>query len=354
MSANLTLEQLELLNDSFWFAYILKFTEKTNNILIKSYISNFMLFFAPVYANELVAAKLGIINPNTSMTRKELKDIRINNIKLLPTESTKNIKRKMKEMGIDFEHYVFDMTILCDDKKELYDTNFRMWEYRIDNDEKFAKLNNIVNTPLTWTKRFLGEHYEDLFNTLDSLSDEYVKRLEKFSFNIYSYPSCKLFNDTISVDEKIYIMQRYGLVKTIMWLQNVFQEKISLEIGDIEFDFERFLLKITAVVIEIIGNDRNNCDYSIIKELQRINSKTIDDNFFRINRKIRDNIHYNRINEIKEEEKVLIKKYQDIYLRNLISIFDSKITIKFSIGYRIALALAKLEYWSRNERDKTI
>ena len=72
MSYNLNLEQLELLNDSFWLAYILKFIEKVVNIWIKSYISNFMLFFGSNYAHELIVANFGNMSPDITMTRKEL------------------------------------------------------------------------------------------------------------------------------------------------------------------------------------------------------------------------------------------------------------------------------------------
>ena len=294
MSCNLTLEQREILNDFFWLAYILKFINKIDNLWIKSYISNFILFFSSIYSHELIVANFGNISPNITMTRKELKNIRMNNVKLLPMESAESIKNKMNDMGVDFNHYVFDMNIICDNNLELFDTNFRMWEYQTKNEEQFENLNAIVNTPLTWTKRFLGEYYKQIFDLLEELSDKYVDNINKYNLKNYIYPSCKLFKNNLSIDEKIYIMQRYGLVKSIIWLENVFKEKIKLEFGDLKFDLERFFLKIKAIVIEIIGNDRHNCDYEIIKQLLRTNDKTIDSKFFKINRRMRDNIHYSK------------------------------------------------------------
>ena len=354
MSYNLTLEQEELLNDSFWLAYILKLINKVDNLWVKSYISNFMLFFSSIYTNELIVANFGNISPSISMTRKELKEIRMNNIKLLPMENTENIKSKMNDMGVDFDHYVFDMTIICDSELELFDTNFRMWEYQVKNQEQFENLNAIVNTPLTWSKRFLGEYYEKIFELLDELSDKYLEKIKKCNLESHSYPSCKLFNNKLSIDEKIYIMQRYGLIKSMIWFENIFKEKMKLEIGDLKFDFERFFFKIKAIVIEIIGNDRKNCNYEIIKQLLITNDKTIDSKFFKINRKMRDNIHYSKINQLNNEEIEILKKYQDIYLKNMISIFDSNISVKFNLGYKLALRLAKLEYWSRDGKNRKI
>lgn len=354
MIVNLTLEQLELLNDSFWLAYILKFVEKSDNVWIKSYISNFMLFFSSVYVNEIIVANFGKISSDITMTRKELKSMRINNIKLLPMKSTENIMSKIKEMGLDFNNYAFDMTILCDDNLELFDTNFRMWEYQKKNEERFDNLNAIVNTPLTWTKRFLGEYYEYLFRLMEEQSDKYLKNIEKYNFKSYSYSSYKLFKNKLSEDEKVYIIQRYGLLKSIIWFENIFEEKMEVEVGELKFSFEKFFMKVKAIVIETIGNDRNNCDYGTIKQLLTTNKQTIDDKFFKINRKMRDNIHYTKTSEFDNEELEILKKYQDIYLKNMIDIFDENINIKFNLGYKFALGLAKLEYWSRDGKNRSI
>ena len=354
MNCKLTLEQEELLNDSFWLAYILKIANKIENLLMRSYLSNFLLFFSSIYSQELIVANLGKISPNITMTKKELKKIRMNNMKLLPTKKTEYIKNKINNMGIDFEQYVFDMTIICNHNLELFDINFRMWEYKNVKKDQFESLNALINTPLTWTKRFLGERYEEIFKLLEGLSGKYLENIEEYKFKCYSYPSCKFFSNELTIDEKIYIMQRYGLIKSIIWLEKIFKEKISIEFENFTFDFEKFLLKIKAIAIEKIGNDRKNCEYKLIKELMIINNKTVDNNFFRINRKVRDNIHYNKINPINKDESIILREYQDIYLKNLISIFDSNINVKFDFRYKFALALAKLEYWSRNEGNRKV
>ena len=125
-------------------------------------------------------------------------------------------------------------------------------------------------------------------------------------------------------------------------------------VGKLNFDFEKFFMKIKAIVIEIIGNDRNNCNYEIINKLLSINNDTIDNKFFKINRKVKDNIHYGKTNEITEKEIKIVNEYQDIYLKNVIDIFDNNINIKFNLGYKFALAIAKLEYWSRDGKNRNI
>ena len=209
MKVKLTLEQKELLNDSFWLAYILRFIKKVDNIWLKSYISNFMLFFSSIYANEIIVANFGEMSPDITMTRSELNKMRINNIKLLPMENTENIKSKILDMGVDFNNYVFDMTVLCDNNLELFDTNYRMWEFQIKNEEKFDNLNAIVNTPLTWTKRFLGDYYESISNIIDELSDQYIKEIEKLLKDGYAYErGGNVYFDTSKLD-KYYVLTNH-------------------------------------------------------------------------------------------------------------------------------------------------
>ena len=328
MNEKLTPEQKELLNDLFWLAYILRLTEKIDNKCIKLYINNFMLFFSSIYSNEILIANFGKMSPDVTMTERDIKNIRTINIKLLPMENTENIRSKISDMGIDFDNYVFDMTVLCDNKLELFDTNFRMWEFQVRNEGTLDDLNAIIKTPLSWTKRFLGDYTEEIYNKIDELSDQNVKEIEKYNLKSYSYSSYKLFKNNITNDEKIYIIQRYGLVKSIIWFERIFKEKMKIEVGELKFDFEKFFTKIKSIVIETIGNDRNNCDYEIINKLISINNDSIDNDFFVINRKMRDNIHYGKTNEISEEEIKFLNKYQDIYLKNVINIFDDNINIK--------------------------
>lgn len=134
----------------------------------------------------------------------------------------------------------------------------------------------------------------------------------------------------------------------MIFLDNIFKHNISVKHGNVEFDLRKFLDKYRAVTIEIIGNDRKY-GYTVIKELETINSKTIDKDFYVLNRRLRDNIHYGETTIIDKETIEKIEKGQKIYFDNLIKIFDSKMTIKFGFWYKIGLSLAKISKWSNYE-----
>ena len=349
MTNSLTKEEKEILNDSFWLTYISKIINNVDNLWVKHYITNFVLFFSTIYVNELINANYGKINPEINLTEKELKNLRVENIKQLPKESNKKIEDKIKDMGLDFNKYLFDMTILCDQEKTLYDINFRMWNLTIRNKENYGKLESIINTSLSLMEEFLYDYYEGIFKIAEKHSDIYIKNIQKYRFKAYSYSSHKFFKTNIIPDEKIYILQRYGLIKSIMWFEKIFERKMNIKIGELQFDLEKFIMKIKAIVIETIGHDRKSCNYTILNRLLEINEKTIDNNFFKINRKIRNNIHYNRIQKIEEEELKIAKQYQDVYFENLIKIFDDNIDISIGLKNKFDLFLAKLKYWCENK-----
>ncbi len=346
---NIKAEYLELLNDSFWLGYILKLIKYIDNQTMAEYLSEFLKFYSIIYSNELIVAKYGRISEETTLTKKNLKDMRMEYVKNIPNSDAKYVIKKVKEMGINFDEYVFDMNLMCDQKKELFDTNFRLWNVRENREKSMEELQDIVNTPLNWTRRLLQDNAENLYKILEQNSEEIINNINKYKLKRYSYSSYILFKKSkLSENEKIYIIYRYGLIKTMIFLDNIFSENITVQHANIELNLRKFLNKIKAVIIEIIGNDRNY-NYTVIKELETLNSKTIGEDFYKLNRKLRDNIHYTKTEKIDKETIEKIEKEQKIYLDNLIKIFDSKMTIKFGFWYKIGLSLAKITKWSNYE-----
>ena len=90
-------------------------------------------------------------------------------------------------------------------------------------------------------------------------------------------------------------------------------------------DFNSFLLKVKASLIELLWNDKNNNNIPFLNEILNNYPEEINDEFFPINRKCRDNIHYGFYNELTEDEINFLNKYQDIYLRYIINKFEKKI-----------------------------
>ena len=249
-------------------------------------------------------------------------------------------------MGIDFDNYVFDNVLFFADN-ELLDVNSRTWNNR--KKEKFDLYNGLILSPRRWIKNF----YPQLNPIFEEIRKPYVyeftKRFSEKEIVYKSYSTNKLFTNELSKNEKIYILQRIGLLKTIMFFSNIFQDGNYININEkenIKVDFNSFLLKVKASLIELLWNDKNNNNIPFLNEILNNYPEEINDEFFPINRKCRDNIHYGFYNELTEDEINFLNKYQDIYLRYIINKFEKKLTINFGIRYRISLMLAKIQYWS--------
>ena len=346
---NIKAEYLELLNDSFWLGYILKLIKYIDNQTMAEYLSEFLKFCSTIYSNELIVAEYGKISESSTMTKKNLKKMRMEYVKDIPHYNAEYVIKKVKEMGINFNEYVFDMNLICNPKKELFDTNFRLWNVYEDKEKNIEELQDIVNTPLSWTRRILEGDADELYKIIEQNSQAIIKTINEYKLKRYSYSSYILFNKSkLPENEKIYIIYRYGLIKTMIILDNIFSKNITVQYANIELNMKKFLDKIKAIIIEIIGNDRKY-KYTVIEEVIELNSKTIDKDFYKLNRKLRDNIHYTKTTIIEDSTIKEIEKGQKVYFNNLIRIFDSKMIIKFGLWHKIGLSLAKISNWSNYE-----
>ena len=336
----------EILNDSFWLGIILTTEDNLKSEMMKALLTDFLLFFSSSFCEEVVIYKFGGVKDPNYVSNKEIKELRKTYFKKCPLYNSKTIKAIIDEMGIDFDNYAFDNVLFFADN-ELLDVNSRTWNNR--KKEKFDLYNGLILSPRRWIKNF----YPQLNPIFEEIRKPYVyeftKRFNEKEIVYKSYSTNKLFTNELSKNEKIYILQRIGLLKTIMFFSNIFQDGNYITINEkenIKVDFNSFLLKVKASLIELLWNDKNNNNIPFLNEILNNYPDEINDEFFPINRKCRDNIHYGFYNELTDDEINILKKYQDIYLRYIINKFEKKLTINFGIGYRIGLMLAKIQYWS--------
>lgn len=338
----------EILNDSFWLGIILTTADKLKNEMMKALLTDFLLFFSSSFCEELIIYKFGEVKDPRYVSNKQVKDLRRRYIKKCPLYNSKTIKNIVNEMGINFEDYVFDNVLFYIDD-ELIDINSRTWINR--NKENFDLYNGIILSPRRWIKNFHPQ-LNDIFEELRKpYVDEFVKRFSKKNVTYKTYSSKKLFNNKLSNDEKIYILQRIGLLKTIMFFSIIFRKGNFITINeekDIKVNFDYFLLKVKATLIEMLWSDRIQNNLPFLNRVLENYPKGICDKFFPINRKCRDNIHYGFYNELTNEELSILDQFQDIYLNYVIKEFEKQLIVKFGIGYKVGLSLAKIQYWASN------
>lgn len=341
----------EIVNDAFWLSFILEIKRNLTDYNQKELLSHFLIIISAIFCDETLIAKYGKISDKSTITKKEIVDFRNFILKDCFTSSSKTAKAIIDEMGINLDNYIFDIVLTLDNSK-LIDINFRSWSYIKPKQKRL--LEGIVSTPNAWMELLMPDIYPLLIETLSNITKKYVSTISELKIDSKSYSSNKLFcNSNLGIDDKLYILQRYGLIKTIHYIDSLFYENISIpfDCNSLNLDFKAFLTKCKATILEIFWNDKKqNNDITVLDEVFFINDCTIPNRFFKLNRCVRNNLHYEDYHYITQEDIDFVIKYQKIYIENIINVFNKHISIKLDTSYKIGLALAKVQKWASENK----
>lgn len=334
-----TLTISEIMQDTYFFYMILELKRKLDDIEAKSYLTMFIKELAITFTYELSVCleKCGILDKNTFFRPGMKKRVREERQWLHQdiTESRK-MKNKISEMGLNFEELVYDLNVIVKDNKVL-DMNFE--EFGENQDLDFWNSVFYLNeqTIETIFKVFDEKFNVEVSKPLFKITDQYLTQriLNKVKFKIdgtrYSYSSFKLFNklENLETVDKIFILYRYRLVSSIITIGTIFEGnelKVTVE-PFFNLDFNNYLRKYRALIICIVGNDLMKMNTAFSETLLNVINNKIDEKFFSLNRKIRDNIHYSVISTFSKEELSYLDKMQHIYLDIIYNYFINNMNI---------------------------
>lgn len=339
----------EMINDSFWLGIILSTEDKLKDTTLKFIISDFLVFFSSIFCEESIKYKFGGIKEDFNATEKEIKEIRNLYLKDCPSFESKTSKKIIDEMGINYDTTVYD-SVLFFANNNLIDINSRTWKNR--EKEKHDLFGGIVLSPRKWIKNSYPQFSPFFEDIRETYVNYFIKRFDSINMSYKSYSTHRLFQKSnITSNEKTYILQRLGLLKTIIMISNTFGNGNFIsnsEDNKFKISFDNYLLKVKATIIEMIWNDykQNKEKLPILSKIVDNYPKDICSDFFKINRKCRDNIHYGFYNDISEEEIAILNQYQEKYINYVIGCLEKEIIYKFNISYKMGLSLAKLQYLS--------
>lgn len=180
----------------------------------------------------------------------------------------------------------------------------------------------------------------DVSKSIFEITDKYLvkKILNNINNEIvgtrYSYSSFKLFNKSKNLEmvDKVFILYRYRLVSSIIMTDKIFKgNELNVSIEPlVNLEFDKYLRKYRALIICIVGNDLMKMNSSFSKNiLNRIDDK-IDERFFQLNRKQRNNIHYSEINNFSNDELLYLDEMQYAYLDIIYKCFTDNINLNIS------------------------
>ena len=318
----------EILQDNFSIVILGNILNRFQNIEAKIALEEFIADFSPVLIYEAYSflKNKNLIEEEKFYRSEELKS-KVRDYRMLTT------KKKIKEsdyianitekMGIEFCEDVFDINVIVKNNKVK---RFNFAEYKKKEEKDFLGMCYWTNEEFSKVcfkelAKVFESDYKDAINKILKNNNNKIKKLERRLSGIrYSYKSSKLFkNSSIQENDKIFILYRINTLQIIIELRNFIRKnKITCNINNIPiFDTNKFLNKIIALEIDILGNDIRSLNTEYITQLQqKLDKKMLEENknFYSLSRKLRNNIHYEKIEKLDLNTYNNIEFLQDKYI----------------------------------------
>ena len=361
---NIITSLYEILQDNLAIVILGIISNTFKNIEAINAIEEFIMDFSPVLIYETYKClnKYKLVDENefykSNDLKKKVKEYRMLTVrkKVKDSDYIKSIK---EHMGIELKEDVFDINIV-ELNNEIKRFNFS--EYNKEDDRDF--LSSCYSTNTEFSKEILKrimkiteKEYKGIINSIINNQNKDIKNLENaLSGNRYSYKSSKLFlNSNITELDKVFILYRLNMIVILIELQKFLKKyKITIRIMDnIICDVHKFVSKIIALEIEIIGNDIRSLDTNFSRDLQqKLDNILLKENkeFYILNRKLRDNIHYGRIDMLDDKLYNNIIKLQNVYLN--IVYREMRKNLLFVMNEDDIIMNHFLQYCNQNNIDK--
>lgn len=171
----------------------------------------------------------------------------------------------------------------------------------------------------------------DVFEENSELLNHHASEIESnLLCSRYAYSAYSLFLNAKHLDatDKIFILYRYRMLSSVNNIESAFPS-FNINIGeDCIVSLKKFFRKYKALIIEIIGAELKNMDTAFSNDIKNLlNSHITNNEFWPLNRSLRNNLHYVKTQSLTQEELELIDQYQPIYL----SIINSQILNELNI-----------------------
>lgn len=306
------------------------------------------VFLLSIFGSELVKSSIIDVSSFSKSDIASINKIRTLYLKDEPKKSSKLISQLNNQTGINLKTSTFDIVITKDLlTNKLVSINYPYFLYSSIPDDIKDVMDTVQRFPVTVLKiafDALEINFEKINNELQEIAKQGVALIKsKIKLKRYSYSSVDLFKKTNLTDsEKYFVLYRYPLV-SLAQLLPVFQpiqiitEKDSFPYINTSFTES----KIKSIVIETIYRDHNHLDLQLTNDFTaRINS--IPQNFYPLNRKLRNNIHYTSIDVISDNDYDLIIQHQNTYLKTLLDTMAKHLNITIKPYNRFFTLISKL------------
>lgn len=354
----------EILQDNISMVILEKILNGFKCIESKNAIEEFIADFSPVLIHEayIFFKKKGLATKDNFYKNEKLRK-KVEDYRMLTTKkrvpNSEYIYDIKENMGIDFKNDIFDINVVVLDN---IIRRFNFSEYNKREEKDFLGMCYLTNAEFSkisfkYLTKLSEDDYKNILNkTIEECMND-IKKLEVLlSGNRYSYRSSKLFLEAdITEVDKYFILYRLNMIVILIELEKFF-EKNNFTISaneNIICDVHMFFSKIIALEIEILGNDIRNMNTNFSKSIQKKLDETLlkkNKNFYSLNRKLRNNIHYEKVDIIDEASYKELIKLQKEYLNIIYEEIKNK--LHFNLDEEDILLSEFFKYCNDNNIEK--
>lgn len=333
----------EVIQDMFTLYLCFKTQSKVKNIFVQELYGYVEVYFYSVFLHELIKADLIESAAVSKEVKKLIEEFRLRFLKKNAFIGGSHTQKIIEEMGIDFEHYMYDVVLTTEktDEKILYAINFSFWDLVNVDKIKVDTFNSLAQIP----EKLIEENFkcfqekelgEKVIKKIEKMCAEKAFQIEKFVQPVkYPYPSGILFkNPEPCEQDKILILYHYSYFELFNIIDK-FIPNFRIETNAFCINIAHSLMKLKAMLIEQFGSNIKNLDTPMVAEIKRkIEDSIHEKDAFKVNRKLRNNIHYTEIDIISELEWEMINKFQNEYFDIVLKTFNKYLHFKFGKRYR--------------------
>lgn len=336
----------EVLQDMFTLHLCFETQSKIKNIFLQELYGYIEVYFYSVFLYEFCKAGLGKVlfdNKELAEVKQFLEELRMCFLKKQVRVDGKHTKTLMEGMGIDFDHFMYDLILTVEesDNDKLYSINFGLWDLACMDKRKVVTFNSLAQLPEKIIEDALHdmkdqELAEEVIGKIDSLCEGKANKVEKIINPIkYPYASGVLFCDSkLCEQDKILILYYYSYF-TLFGFVDELIPALEVEKEGCGINTKHSLMKLKAMLIGQFGDNIKDLNTTLVEKIKIEISQTIHEkDAFKINRKLRDNIHYGRIDAISDEEWEVIEVFQKKYFDIVLKEFNVCIHYKFGKVYK--------------------
>ena len=150
----------EVIQDMFTLYLCFQTQSKVKNIFIQELYGYVEVYFYSVFLHELIKADLIERAAVSKDVKKLLEEFRLRFLKKNALIGGSHTQKIREEMGIDFEHYMYDLVLTTEkaDEKKLYAINFSFWDLANMDKVKVDTFNSLAQIP----EKLIEESFQSL------------------------------------------------------------------------------------------------------------------------------------------------------------------------------------------------